>query len=1638
MDVRKPKAAAQGKTFVEEFSDLTRRIKFFKDCYMKSKCLISQIEGVFKNDLSQTSGPESIFITSDEKAQLEDFVTKRASVLVIGQTNSGKSSLINELLGSSYLPTSEVPCTSRIVRIRYSEKNFLTVREATGETRIQPIDFKKSIPKAEIALEDDNKRRDKQWARCLVEVGLNNPLLQGGHLEFVDAPGMSENEVLDSIVQECVHGILQVLIYVIDGNSSLRTQDREFLYNLKQKIGAIPIFFVCNKVDVDERAAEFDRDDDDDESYLNPENQLKIIQGKKMRVFSALVRSHIIEKELDDVDTCEFFHAVSTREVRKARRKRKSPDYVLREHISSFERMKRCFLTFASENIVSHVSNVSRLLGGIQQRIFDFYVSRLHVNLEMFEIQKMIASLRHVEESCFQKMRQYVLENSGKIESVLATAISRQEEKILTEAEDMEFAPIVIADVVHRNEIVNQYKGQIQKMVLMAALNVSLKSATKTVRAVSSNLREHLRRSLLEASKKGGLTGKLVKQQLRHSDVLTNAFCGNDFINMAIVKDYSLMTLTYKTLDPPKTFISDVMSIIKGTTVDKAWKRKTAKNVLDNVDRSKLTDRIIGALLDNLHDGHHTYTMNLHCIENLSEKASKQTKNQEQVISEYGPPFAEVLCLNDALLETITNSALHHLENQIGEGNRGTVYDWCTTGEFSEKQLVAKQFHPNISNIMYLSIQHALKRLEEVLAGAIDEEHPNVMRLVSLVLIDNEITLLLPRLHTDLYTALSDGSIKTLSRDNVETRLIILKQMAGACKFCREKGLQLIDPRITNVLLDEQCKAVLNISKPRDDSVCYPDGLAPFHVRGDPPPLIYASNRVLQVASQHDVYALGIMGWLLAVGEYKRPTYANTTVLIDSPGRNENEALDRVVEEFVHKGIVPLIVYVVDGNQHIRENDRTTIRELQDKFPNVSLMFVCSKVDIDKQAQEYDNDDDKQDLTDRYQLALKKKIEVFRQLKASYFLARDEEIDASLHFHGVSARNVEKARKHNEQNNDTRSFDRLHCCILEKLENALMKDSKKALGNLLSAQEMILCSVISARKSLSLTTHLIPSVCDQALKTELLIFQTTLKLGMKSDEIKNTIRRDLEQLSAGFLDEGENYQIIDQRTMRKEFQTIQKTAGIDPELLKQVRIEELLVMEFTSAIKGAIVDRTFNVLKFSIHMVLKEVLSHAVREMIKLTQTVRNPLIGRLVKRIFGAPTSESEEDVNDFLQLHRILDGLLDSVDAAVNSTLRREISIPLSEFDVNEVGSNPRPRDAHWRRKVVQTLLSKLDFKRVASSVIESCDESLLKLHKLFRDSVENYRTLNTIFDGANLTTTLQHLRSKYVPRVAELAVRGHSLRYVIERGVPELGVKIKSTAHGEIYSCASRHWCWDQKECMVKVVTKSEVGLEVWCQTMKDCINSMNINYRLGECCRYHLQLHGWYYLPDHDQLYIVMEKAECDLLTALRNSGLQSWKRRKEVAIDVAKGLEAIHKVEYVYQDVKAQNIMLTANGTAKLNLAKPEKPFEDTKLGVPFHISPEMFQNHGKDASSHTFDVYAFGSLLWVLCEGSGNARPKAYSHCQDIEAMKFAVCNQGLKPERPHGTPDAWWVLMSACWTSDADVKMDALLKNLANISTPQ
>lgn len=90
----------------------------------------------------------------------------------------------------------------------------------------------------------------------------------------------------------------------------------------------------------------------------------------------------------------------------------------------------------------------------------------------------------------------------------------------------------------------------------------------------------------------------------------------------------------------------------------------------------------------------------------------------------------------------------------------------------------------------------------------------------------------------------------------------------------------------------------------------------------------------------------------------------------------------------------------------------------------------------------------------------------------------------------------------------------------------------------------------------------------------------------------------------------------------------------------------------------------------------------------------------------------------------------------------------------------------------------------------------------------------------------------------------------------------------------------------------------------------------------------------------------------------------------------------------------------------------------------------MFVDHAKNQSKTSYDIYAFGSLLWVLSEGSGRVRPGAYSKCTDIDAMKIAVRDGKIRPERRREMPESLWKLMCRCW-DEKDLKIETVLTQL-------
>ena len=108
-------------SFEVQFKELTSLITYFEQCSLETQNFINNMKAELQENLKID------LMTDTERQRLQSYSAKKSTLLVVGQTNSGKSSFVNELLGGSFMPTSEVPCTSRIVRLKYSQRNYVQV-----------------------------------------------------------------------------------------------------------------------------------------------------------------------------------------------------------------------------------------------------------------------------------------------------------------------------------------------------------------------------------------------------------------------------------------------------------------------------------------------------------------------------------------------------------------------------------------------------------------------------------------------------------------------------------------------------------------------------------------------------------------------------------------------------------------------------------------------------------------------------------------------------------------------------------------------------------------------------------------------------------------------------------------------------------------------------------------------------------------------------------------------------------------------------------------------------------------------------------------------------------------------------------------------------------------------------------------------------------------------------------------------------------------------------------------------------------------------------------------------------------------------------------------------------------------------
>ena len=141
-------------------------------------------------------------------------------------------------------------------------------------------------------------------------------------------------------------------------------------------------------------------------------------------------------------------------------------------------------------------------------------------------------------------------------------------------------------------------------------------------------------------------------------------------------------------------------------------------------------------------------------------------------------------------------------------------------------------------------------------------------------------------------------------------------------------------------------------------------------------------------------------------------------------------------------------------------------------------------------------------------------------------------------------------------------------------------------------------------------------------------------------------------------------------------------------------------------------------------------------------------------------------------------------------------------------------------------------------------------------------------------------------------------------------------------------------------------------------------------------------------EHGRPFIVMEFLEGESLrSAIRNDHLGDFRRRLNIALQVARAVDFIHSQKVIHRDIKPENIHIDETGKVKLmdfGIAKAAG-MQLTKagftLGTPFYMAPE--QVLGRPLGPQA-DVYAFGALLFELLTGQkivgGNSVDKIFEN----------------------------------------------------------
>ncbi|XP_006822236.1 dual serine/threonine and tyrosine protein kinase-like [Saccoglossus kowalevskii] len=830
------------------YSEFKLKQKKLGQLYQDTNGYVQRVQSVIRRPLRKKLQP--ILLSEQDDLNVKRVVECSPKLYVLGHTRCGKKSFINKLLGRKLLPPSDLPCTTTFIKISYCESGYIQMldtkgtvvkRDTVGEESI-PDGYTNSSPVFTTANEIE-----------MIEIGINHPLLENG----VTICYLSTSDLdcaADIIRKECKESILLPIIYLVDSNYGIRRRDQQMLCTINNLSADLSIIYVGNKVDVDRVAEAMDMPSDDSDEESGEELSV----DKKRITFKTLLDHGFISGDADSVESCRDFYGVSSKTVTGFDNEFQR----LKATIASLtQNILNEYTVQASITLHSTLVGLFLSIGVPALRKSDINSKHTAANKELF-VRGIIAAHERVEHT------------TESMTEIIDDALTGSKSVITTLAANMKYDPIKIEHSVHKDEMLIQLRNQVQQLVIMKFSQIMQMKLGYEIENLVKNVT-----GLLEQGTKS--LGKL----------LANYTCSiipvPKVSNMQEKLQFHVRSHLIGT--HKKQGLRQKLSyMLMGLTVNDKWRETVAMEILNYIS----VNDIIEIISKDIHRGINSYEKKMltliGCLDTMSEvmSLSSDVKDTPDVVTNicYTLQSSEATfaSLNYGLL-VISDDASE--AKQEFSGKRHAIKRLEAWGKFGDVVVrIAKDNKYHKREAVLVSIARHVFNLDNIIVpvlGSVD----------CVIYGETRIATIVPYIDRNLWTTLSDGS---LQKEKVKSRLRIARLLSFGCEYLSDQGFPVVDLRPTNIMLKADWTPTINMLKSRDDSIPYPDGKIPFHIPPEEytnPPSSDISPFITTNASA--VYSFGVLLWLLLLGRFRRPTYADVddAQKIEIPENNMVESI---------------------------------------------------------------------------------------------------------------------------------------------------------------------------------------------------------------------------------------------------------------------------------------------------------------------------------------------------------------------------------------------------------------------------------------------------------------------------------------------------------------------------------------------------------------------------------------------------------------------------------------------------------------------------------------------------------------------------------------------------------------------------